>query len=201
MSYSELLPEGITKELEANIVEWFDSISVAAKGRLPASQAFESLFFDDFFSGLSDELKEEVNEARLVHRLTEASLELMFPKYLAVIERRLVDILAIKGLNYHDSHVVSYNHVSELHVVRVLGGLLYQSYACNPHADELNLVSSNYVPCSHEEISSMCRQMVIECIDSYKPYLPSDKFNYLRVNAITSNIEDSNYIERVTDVF
>lgn len=200
MSYSELLPEGITKELEANIVEWLDSISVAAKGRLPASQAFESLFFDDFFSGLSDELKEEVNEARLVHRLTEASLELMFPKYLAVIERRLVDILAIKGLNYHDSKLVSSNHDIELIVVRVLGGLLYQSYY-HHHGYEKHSLSTNYVPCSYEEISSMCRQMVIECIDSYKPYLPSDKFNHLRVNALTSDIKDSNYVERVTDVF
>lgn len=200
MSYEKVLPEGLTEELEANIVLWFDSIVRAVKKHGSPEDDFEFLHFSDFFSNLRDELQDEVIEGQYIDRLTQLSLELMFPKYLRTIKKKIEGILGIKNLNYHTAQVVSYDYISELHVVRVLGGLLYQSYACNPHADELNLVSSNYVPCSHEEISSMCRQMVIECIDSYKPYLPSDKFNHLRVNAFLNSIKDDDYVELVTDV-
>ena len=200
MSYSKVLPEGLTEELEANIEVWLDSIARAVKKHGSPEKDFEFLHFSDFFNNLRDELQEEVIEGQYIDRLTQLSLELMFPKYLRTIKKKIEGVLGIKNLNYHTAQVVSYDYISELHVVRVLGGLLYQSYACNPHADELNLVSSNYVPCSHEEISSMCRQMVIECIDSYKPYLPSDKFNHLRENAFLNSIEDDDYVELVTNV-
>lgn len=200
MSNEVNTPKGLTAELTTEIQLWFKSIKEASKTHKHPDDAFEFHFFRDFFDGLNDDLQKEILAGGLVDELTQLSLELMFPKYLRTIKKKIEGILGIKNLNYHTAQVVSYDYISELHVVRVLGGLLYQSYACNPHADELNLVSSNYVPCSHEEISSMCRQMVIECIDSYKPYLPSDKFNHLRVNALTSDIKDSNYVESATDV-
>ena len=193
------IPEGLSKELTQEVEQWSEAIKKATKTHKRPCDAFEFLCFEDFFNGLPEELQKEVEEGDYSHELAKLASHLMYPKYLRQIRKQLNTILGIKNLNYHDSTVVSYDSDSELRLVRVFGGVLYQSYGCEPREDEIRLVSTNYVPCTKEELASVCAEMVVECIKSYEPYIPVERLNRLHENALLNSIEHPEYVQLVID--